>query len=206
MKKHTWIAAAALVASVSILGTACTKKTEVADTTPAQSQTEDTTASEEPTETESTGEEKEETGYYMLQGTVAKADAEGTVFSLQADDGQVYDISIEDIRDVEAEIKEGAQIVIGCVGAQEDGPEGSVMVVALPEQEEWTIATVQGTTTSNAMSTFVMETEDGRELSFLKDNCPTEEGALSGDSGDKLQVTYVDSQGMNFPLEIKSAE
>lgn len=76
------------------------------------------------------------------------------------------------------------------------------LVVALPEQEEWTISTEEGTTTANAMSSFAMKTADGRELSFLKDNCPIEDGALSEDSGDSIWVTYVTSEGMNFPVEI----
>ena len=35
-------------------------------------------------------------------------------------------------------------------------------------------------------SSFTIKTDDGQELSFLKDNCPIEEGALAGDSGDKV--------------------
>lgn len=51
-----------------------------------------------------------------------------------------------------------------------------------------------------------MKTDDGQELSFLKDNCPIEEGALAGDSGDKVTVTYVNSQGVNYPVEIKGTK
>ena len=86
----------------------------------------------------------------------------------------------------------------GAIGKLEDVD----LVVALPEQEEWTISTEEGTTTANAMSSFAMKTADGRELSFLKDNCPIEDGALSEDSGDSIWVTYVTSEGMNFPVEI----
>ena len=80
------------------------------------------------------------------------------------------------------------------------------LVVALPEQEEWTISTEEGITTANAMSSFAMKTADGRELSFLKDNCPIEDGALSEDSGDPVRVTYVTSEGMNFPVEIEKGQ
>ena len=51
-----------------------------------------------------------------------------------------------------------------------------------------------------------MKTDDGQELSFLKDNCPIEDGSLAGDSGDEVSVTYVNSQGVNYPVEIKSAK
>ena len=78
--------------------------------------------------------------------------------------------------------------------------------MALPEQEEWTISTEEGITTANAMSSFAMKTADGRELSFLKDNCPIEDGALSEDSGDPVRVTYVTSEGMNFPVEIEKGQ
>lgn len=49
---------------------------------------------------------------------------------------------------------------------------------------------------------------DGRRTGtqLLKDNCPIEDGALAEDSGDKLSVTYVNSQGVNYPVEIKSAK
>ena len=90
----------------------------------------------------------------------------------------------------------------GAIGKLEDVD----LVVALPEQEEWTISTEEGTTTANAMSSFAMKTADGRELSFLKDNCPIEDGALSEDSGDSIWVTYVTSEGMNFPVEIEKGE
>ena len=72
-------------------------------------------------------------------------------------------------------------------------------MVALPEQEEWTIMTETGTTTANAMSSFSMETEDGRELSFVKDNCPMEEGALAGDSGDQGGGDVRGLPGDEFP-------
>ena len=111
---------------------------------------------------------------------------------------------------MEVELAEETQIAIAYIGEVLGGPEAAaledvILVVALPEQEEWTIMTETGTTTANAMSTFSMKTEDGRELSFMKDNCPMEEGALVGDSGDQVEVTYVASQGMNFPVEIKAA-
>ena len=94
------------------------------------------------------------------------------------------------------------EIAIAYIGEPLGKLEDVDLVVALPEQEEWTISTEEGTTTANAMSSFAMKTADGRELSFLKDNCPIEDGALSEDSGDLIWVTYVTSEGMNFPVEI----
>ena len=120
-------------------------------------------------------------------------------------------MALTDIREGEEEREVDTRIAIDYIGEALGGPEAAALedvtlVVAMPEQEEWTITTETGTTTANAMSSLSVETEDGRELSFVKDNCPIEEGALAGDSGDKVEVTYVSSQGMNFPVEIKGAQ
>ena len=217
MKKQSLAAAAAFALAASILAAGCGKKETASTETTAETSAveESTEASTEETE-ESTQEETEESEaqeaaqYHMLQGTIVKMGAEGNVFTLQADDGNSYDIGLTDIRDVEVELAQDVHIAIAYIGEVLGGPEAAALedvtlVVALPEQEEWTITTETGTTTANAMSTFSIKTEDGRELSFMKDNCPIEEGALAADSGDAVEVTYVASQGINFPIEIKAA-
>lgn len=218
MKKQSLAAAAAFIMAASVLAAGCGKKeaapTEsAAEVTSTEESTQESTEepTEESTEESTEGDSQEEAvRYHMLQGTIVELGAEGTVFTLQADDGNSYDIALTDIRDVEVELAEETQIAIAYIGEVLGGPEAAALedvtlVVALPEQEEWTIMTETGTTTANAMSTFSMKTEDGRELSFMKDNCPMEDGALVGDSGDQVEVTYVASQGMNFPVEIKAA-
>ena len=211
MKRHSLMITAAALAAAMVLGTGCAKKpaVETSETVTSQASAEETTKAPEttakaPETTEQAAEAKEV--YHMLQGTVTKVTEDGAVFTLQADDGRDYDISQSDIRDVEVEIVEGVQIAIAYIGEPLGRPEDVTLVVALPEQEEWSILTEKGTTTANAMSSFTMETDDGQELSFLKDNCPIEDRALAGDSGDKLSVTYVNSQGVNYPVEIKSAK
>ena len=182
---------------------------ETSETVTSQASAEETTKAPEttvkaPETTEQAAEAKEV--YHMLQGTVTKVTEDGAVFTLQADDGRDYDISQSDIRDVEVEIEEDVQIAIAYIGEPLGSLEDVTLVVALPEQEEWSILTEKGTTTANAMSSFTIKTDDGQELSFLKDNCPIEEGALAGDSGDKVTVTYVNSQGVNYPVEIKGTK
>ncbi len=211
MKKHSFIIAAAAIAVTIALGTACAKKpaVETMETVTSAAPTEETTKPQptgtQPEETTAKAPESKEM-YHMLQGTVTKVTGDGDVFTLRADDGRDYDIRPADIRDVEVEIAEDVQIAIAYIG----GPLGELkdvtLVVALPEQEEWSILTEKGTTTANAMSSFTMKTDDGQELSFLKDNCPIEDGSLAGDSGDEVSVTYVNSQGVNYPVEIKSAK
>ena len=196
----------------------CSKKPEEPTTTAAPTTTAQATEKETGTEPETTEESTQASGeavdltnrYHMLQGTVVKTTDDGAVFTLQADDGKNYDIKLSQIRDVETEIAEDEQIAIAYIGG-EIGRDGAgladvELVVALPEQEEWTIYRETGTTMFNAMSSFTVKTDDNRELALLKDNCPMEEGALTKDSGDRVMVAYVTSGGTNFPIEVRKGE
>ena len=107
---------------------------------------------------------------------------------------------------VETEIEKNIQIAIACMKDASGDPEKAAYIVAFPEQEEWTISTDEGITTSNAMSTFMIQTSDGKEIGFIKDNCPSDENALTSDSGDSVIVTYVTSDNANFPLEIRKGK
>ena len=125
-----------------------------------------------------------------------------------ADTGVTYEISLDQIRDVEEEIEPEVQIAIAYIGEELESQEDLEqvdLVVVFPEQEEWTICQETGTTLFNAMSSFTLKTDQGHELQLLKDNCPIEDGALSQDSGDRVTVIYVTSQGLNFPIEILKA-
>ena len=213
MKKYSYIMAAALLAAVLAFSAGCGKK-EVQETTaaPATTAQETTQAPTREAETETEPEETQDSQedenkkYHILQGTIEKVSEDGAAFTLQADDGKAYELKTGDIRDVEVELAADAQIAIAYIGEESHTLSGVTLVLALPEQEEWEILTEKGTTVANAMSTFTIQTEDGQEIGFMKDNCPMEDGALTGDSGDKVEVIYVNSQGMNLPLEIKDAD
>lgn len=210
MKKRIWILAAAVLLAAAAFAGGCGRK-ETAQATQAETVQEETTQEEtlQP-ETENQTEEAAEPvsmdSYHMLQGTVVKASQDGTVFTLQADDGQSYDIALADIRDVETEIQPDVHIAIAYIGDRDFDQESTQLILALPEQEEWTICQETGTTTANAMSSFTLETDQGVELQLLKDNCPIEEGALSQDSGDRVTVIYVTAMEMNFPIEVLKAQ
>ena len=110
MKKHSLMITAAALAAAMVLGTGCAKKpaVETSETVTSQASAEETTKAPEttakaPETTEQAAEAKEV--YHMLQGTITKVTADGSVFTLQADDGKDYDISQSDIRDVEVEIE-----------------------------------------------------------------------------------------------------
>ena len=107
---------------------------------------------------------------------------------------------------METEIEKNTQIAIACMKDPSGDPEKNTYICVFPEQEEWTISTDEGITTSNAMSTFMIQTTDGREIGFIKDNCPSDENALTSDSGDSVIVTYVTSDNANFPLEIRKGK
>ena len=208
MRRQVYMTTAAVMAAM-LFASACSKKNEPAPTASSQTETA-TEPAAKPSETETAQDQteapKESARYHMLQGTITRAEEDGSVFTLQADDGKDYDIRLSDIRDVETQIAPDVQIAIAYIGDPLGDLEDVDLVVALPEQEEWTIITEEGTTTANAMSSFTMETADGRELSFIKDNCPIEDGPLSSDSGDNVKVTYVTSDETNFPVEIRKGE
>lgn len=217
MKRRSWMIATAAVLAAVLLAAGCSKK-PAAETAPSATETTEAQTTEAATEPETTEASTEADGeavdlanrYHMLQGTVVKTTEDGSVFTLQADDGQNYDLKLAQIRDVEVEIQEDVQIAIAYIGKEigKGGvkPEDTDLVVALPEQEEWTVYRETGTTMFNAMSSFTVKTDDNRELSLLKDNCPMEEGALTKDSGDRVMVAYVTSGGTNYPVEVRKGE
>ena len=203
MKKRHVYDLVILLAAGTIMMSACGKKPDApADTTaPTQTESQTEASAEETTKPDETPsetqvpEDTESTKFYMLQGTVTKAEKDGSAFTLLADDGNEYTIALSDI-----------QIAIACMKDASGDPEKAAYIVAFPEQEEWTISTDEGITTSNAMSTFMIQTSDGREIGFIKDNCPSDENALTSDSGDSVIVTYVTSDNANFPLEIRKGK
>ena len=147
--------------------------------------------------------------YHLLQGIVTGTNDEKGTFTLKADDGGEYMIATENIGDVETEIADDSLVVIGYIGGEiHDNMdlEKVNMVIAAPGDDDWTIAYAEGTTTANAMSTFMMVTADGTEMGFKKDGCPMDEDALGGDSGAKISVVYMDSEDVSFPLEIKKMQ
>lgn len=204
MKKRM-LAAAAVLCAAALAAAGCGKKEEIAATSAPQTEA---VTEPEKKETETADEKPQEASqrYHMLQGTVTEVYGDKSGFSLLADDGNTYEIKVSDIRDVEAELEAEAQIAIAYIGEELGELSDVELVIALPEQEEWTIYQETGTTIFNAMSSFTMKTDEGHELSLIKDNCPMQEGALSQDSGDKVTVAYVTSQGMNFPIEILAAD
>ena len=189
--RKTYLYMTAVVMSAA-LATGCQKAEPV-----------ETTAAAE-TVAESTGTGTAENESSETSGTAAQDDER-----LKADDGGEYVITTGNIGDVETEIADDSLVVIGYIGVEiHDNMdlEKVNMVIAAPGDDDWTIAYAEGTTTANAMSTFMMVTADGTEMGFMKDGCPMDEDALGGDSGAKISVVYMDSEDVSFPLEIKKLQ
>ena len=196
------------VAMSAALAAGC-QKAEPAETTAAAETVAESTgtgmAESESSETSGTAAQDDE----RLQGIVTGTNDEKGTFTLKADDGGEYVITTGNIGDVETEIADDSLVVIGYIGAEiHDNMdlEKVNMVIAAPGDDDWTIAYAEGTTTANAMSTFMMVTADGIEMGFMKDGCPMDEDALGGDSGAKIGVVYMDSEDVSFPLEIKKLQ
>ena len=178
--------------------------------TPESTVAETTLASE--TESGSAGESTADTdleNYHLLQGVITETDTEKGTFTVQTDDGEKYSVTTEDIHDVETEIADDSLIVIGYIGEEvhdSAGLKDVQMVVAAPGDDDWELLYAEGTTISNAMSTFTIKTADGIEIGFMKDGCPMDEDALGKDSGENVGVVYMDSDDVSFPLEIKKLQ
>ena len=123
MKKRHVYDLVILLAAGTIMMSACGKKPDApADTTaPTQTESQTEASAEETTKPDETPsetqvpEDTESTKFYMLQGTVTKAEKDGSAFTLLADDGNEYTIALSDIRDVETEIEKNIQIAIACM-------------------------------------------------------------------------------------------
>ena len=177
MKKHSLMITAAALAAAMVLGTGCAKKpaVETSETVTSQASAEETTKAPEttakaPETTEQAAEAKEV--YHMLQGTVTKVTADGRCSPFRRTTARTMISASPTSGTWRWRLRRMCRLAIAYIGEPLGSPEDVTLVVALPEQEEWSILTEKGTTTANAMSSFTMETDDGQELSFLKDNCP----------------------------------
>lgn len=184
------------VAMSAALAAGCQKAEPVETTAAAETVAESTgtgMAESESSETSGTAAQDDErlADYHLLQGIVTGTNDEKGTFTLKADDGGEYVITTGNIG---VEIHDNMDL------------EKVNMVIAAPGDDDWTIAYAEGTTTANAMSTFMMVTADGTEMGFMKDGCPMDEDALGGDSGAKIGVVYMDSEDVSFPLEIRKLQ
>lgn len=187
-------------------------------------------SSESPVETAETEATSEKTETYP--GTVEATDSEGNVsgnfgimhakvLGVQPDNDEGIDIySLQDKNDaenmwsipgnrigsIEADMSEGSEVAVAFKGDMINDFENVKFIAVIPEGN-YLISSVTGTTVVNVMSTFSISTDDGKEMTFLKDNCEIEEDAMTGDSGERISVYYAQAaDGTNYPLAVYSAD
>lgn len=153
---------------------------------------------------------EESEGCGILRGTVIDGSDYSESITIRTDNGNDYNIFTTSVPLEEiTTIKPGQKIAIAYSGTVEgEDLQGVQLVVTLNPQVQYEIKTATGVTVSNAMSTFIVKDGEGEEISFMKDNCEMEEGALSKDSGDEVKVVYVTSADtdINYPLKIGKAQ
>ncbi len=128
----------------------------------------------------------------------------GTVYSFKDknDPENAWSVTGLEIGAIEAELVPGADVAILFHGDVIRDGENLEFIAVLPDGNYKLRKTV-GTTISNTMSTFVVQTAEGSTVSFLKDNCRIEDGAMNRDSGDLVIVYYADGGELGkFPMRI----
>ncbi len=127
-----------------------------------------------------------------------------TVYSFKdkSDPENAWSVTGLEIGDIEAEMIPGADVAILFHGDVIRDAENLEFIAVLPDGE-YTIRKAVGTTLSNTMSSFALNTKEGDPLSFTKDNCRIEEDAMNRDSGDEVTVYYADGGELGkYPLRI----
>ena len=131
------------------------------------------------------------------------------IYSLQDsnDPENIWTVSGLDIGLVDTELEKGSQAAFLFSGDMARDPEQVVLVAAVP-YTAYRLGRAEGTTDNNMMSTFSIRTDSGEQISFLKDGCRIEEGAMSRNEGDRVIVYYAYSQenAVYYPLEVRAAE
>ena len=224
-KGHKMAAGLCLLAALS-LASGCSSKAEQ-ETTAASALAEETMTAAETAETETETEaetaetypgtlaaaEGEEQAYFgVMYASVLDLwqDGEGVnIYSLQDsnDPENIWTVSGLDIGLVDTELEKGSQAAFLFSGDMARNPEQVVLVAAVP-YTAYRLGRAEGTTDNNMMSTFSIRTDSGEQISFLKDGCRIEEGAMSRNEGDRVVVYYAYSQenAVYYPLEVRAAE
>lgn len=224
-KGHKMAAGLCLLAALS-LASGCGSKAEQ-ETTAASALAEETMTAAETAETETETEaetaetypgtlaaaEGEEQAYFgVMYASVLDLwqDGEGVnIYSLQDsnDPENIWTVSGLDIGLVDTELEKGSQAAFLFSGDMARDPEQVVLVAAVP-YTAYRLGRAEGTTDNNMMSTFSIRTDSGEQISFLKDGCRIEEGAMSRNEGDRVIVYYAYSQenAVYYPLEVRAAE
>ena len=108
-----------------------------------------------------------------------------------ADPENAWSIESRLVGDIFTEVEKGSRVAVLFSGDIVDDPDNVVFISILPDRE-CRIKHARGTIINNIIDSFTMLTEEGREITFKKDNCLVDRDALSTESGDTILVYYAD--------------
>lgn len=214
--KKIWIIA--LAVCTAALFTACGKPAKSTEGTSAETTTQasSSAATTEAVSQEAPGNAKE---FKILEAKVTDvADNLESMTVLNGDTKAVFDLK-DVVVETSYSLEPDAEVSIIYKGEISGSDTSNAKVVlVLDAQESMKVQEATGSVVDQAMSTFVIKTNSGEEMTFLKDNCEgLEEGVLgkavndSNGSGAIVKVTYVtvtsdaDSKS-NFPLKVEAAK
>lgn len=157
--------------------------------------------------------ESEETGYYgVMYARVAETQTDETgllQYRLQDlnDTENVWTLSDLEVGLVETELAKGSLAAFLFSGDMIYDADHVTFIAAVP-YTAYLLGNAEGVLENNLVSSFDLRTDSGETLHFLKDNCSTEDGALSGGDGRRLRVYYAHGETDTawYPLEIALAD
>lgn len=193
-----------LILAVSL--TACGGKKNTEETT--ETETEET--KEQYPETVAYVSEDEETRdmfgvMHALVLNVQKGDKDGLyVYTLrdESDPENAWSLNSQDIGDIVAEVERGKKVAVLFSGDMIDDAD-NVDFIAILDDRDYRIKSVEGVTATNMMSSFSVRAKDGKEYTFLKDHCRVDRDALSTEGNTKVIVYYADCGDVErYPVRV----
>ncbi len=145
---------------------------------------------------------------HAIINRVVKEDDGSTIYTFtdKLDPENVWAVRSIEFGDILVEASAGTETAVMFLGDIINNSEDTIFVAMLPEGD-YTIGYAAGVMIDNAMSTFTLDTGNGETLSFLKDNCPMDEGVLSANDGDRIVVYYAeDTEGNRYPFRIYASD
>ncbi len=120
------------------------------------------------------------------------------------DPDEAWSVTEAELAAIECEPEADMEVALLFQGDIVADSENVHFLVMLPE-EDYRIRTATGVTESNIMSGFSMRTAKGELISFVKDNCRIEEGAMTETDGDRITVYYAEGREANYPFKVYKA-
>lgn len=120
----------------------------------------------------------------------------------ESDPENAWALNSQDIGVVVAEVERGKKVSVLFSGDMIDDAD-NVEFIAILEDRDYKIKSIEGVTVTNMMSSFSVKGKDSKEYSFLKDNCRVDRDALSTEGNSKVIVYYADCGAVeHYPVRV----